>query len=38
MSDEAEAAVINKLYNKKDVLIDIYLNIKNYYLEKHEKL
>jgi hypothetical protein len=35
--DEMSEA-INKLYNKKDVLINIYLHIKNYYLEKHEKL
>jgi hypothetical protein len=31
---EATAAVINKLYSKKDVLIGIYLNIKNYYTDK----
>jgi hypothetical protein len=34
--DEPEemSEAINKLYDKKDILIDIYVNIKNYYLEK----
>jgi hypothetical protein len=34
--DESEemSEAINKLYNKKDILINIYLNIKNYYLDK----
>jgi hypothetical protein len=32
-SDEMSEA-INKLYNKKDILINIYLKIKNYYLDK----
>ncbi len=38
--DEPEemSEAINKLYNKKDILIDIYLNIKNYYLEINEKI
>jgi hypothetical protein len=31
--DEMSEA-INKLYNKKDILINIYLKIKNYYLDK----
>jgi hypothetical protein len=37
--DEPEemSEAINKLYNKKDILINIYLNIKNYYRDKNEK-
>jgi hypothetical protein len=37
--DEPEemSEAINKLYNKKDILINIYINIKNYYRDKNEK-